>query len=177
MKTGLRILAGITAAVAVLGAGLALYPRKDGQGDGKKDPATRSLVPRPGESVRADWPAEDVFSKAFWRHPSADDRIVDAVRVESAGDDGVSRWAWFIKVHPSAALLQDLRDPLRFGLIPTGSPKPQLPADISAPAWFRITGGEVLQHPVQGMTLRYHADGNLLYVSDHGRGFSKAYGQ
>jgi hypothetical protein len=176
MKFGALILTGIALATAIA-VGLVFYPWKDSSAEGSLEQATRSLAPRTGESVRADWPAEDVFRRAFWRHPAKDDRIVNAVRIETSGSDGVSRWAWFIKIHPGPALLGDLQDHSKFGLVATTSPRPHLPKDITSPEWFQETGGEIRQHPIQGMTLRYHADDNRLYVSDHGEGFAKGFGQ
>jgi len=177
MKTDLRILAGIIAAAALAG-GIHLSTRDGGQTEEKKAAPSASLLRSPGERLRTDWPAEDVFRRAFWRHPQADDKIVEAVRTESSGADGVSRWVWFMKIHPSAALLRDLRDPATFGLVATARPS-ALPEEISRPVWFPVaragTGMEVLQHPTQPLTLQYHAEDNLLYASDHGRGFSKGY--
>jgi hypothetical protein len=179
MKIDLRILAGITA-VATLAAGIHLSTRNEGRTDEKMAAPTASLPGSQGESLRTDWTAEDVFRRAFWRHPQADDKIVEAVRTESSGADGVNRWVWFMKIHPGAALLRDLRDPATFGLISTNRPSP-LPEEISRPAWFPAarsgTGMEILQHPTQPLTLLYHAEDNLLYASDHGRGFNKAYAE
>ena len=175
MKRLTWIVTGICLATA-LGAGLWFLQRET-----MPEEETTSSIPGlpllPGEGLRDDWPAEEVFRRPFWRHPTSGDQIVKAVRFESAGTDGVSRWAWFIKVHPSAELLRDLRNPTTFGLVTTANPKPPLPGDIPAPNWYPAlnldTGAEILQHPSQGLTLRYHADDNLLYVSDYGKGFAK----
>ncbi len=177
MTANLRILAGITAAAA-LAAGIQLSTRDGGRTEERKASPAASLPRIPGESLRTDWAAEDVFRRAFWRHPQADDEIIEAVRTESSGEDGVNRWVWFMKIHPSAALLRDLRNPDTFGLVATNRPS-LLPDEISRPAWFPAarsgTGMEILQHPTQPLTLQYHAEDNLLYACDHGRGFSKDY--
>jgi hypothetical protein len=39
--------------------------------------------------------AEEVFKRAFWRRPSAEDRILKAERHEWHDAEGVSRWQWF----------------------------------------------------------------------------------
>ena len=49
---------------------------------------------------------EEVFKRAFWRRPSAEDRILQAERHEWHDAEGVSRWQWFLIVDPSPALLQ-----------------------------------------------------------------------
>jgi len=175
MKGSLWLASSIGLAAAL--AGLWLFQRESMHPTEKKPSIINNIPLLPGETLRADWPAEEVFRRAFWRHPAAGDRIVEAVRFESSGPDGVSRWAWFMKIHPSAELLQDLRDPSTFGLIPTDKPKPSLPGDISRPDWYpepnKDTGAEILQHPSQSLTLQYHAKENLLYASDYGKGFAK----
>jgi hypothetical protein len=177
MKKRLRILAAITAAAA-LATGIHLSTRDGGRTEEQKTPPAASLPRNPNENLRSDWPAEEVFRRAFWRNPGPDDKILEAVRTETSGEDGVNRWVWFMKIHPSPELLRDLRDPATFGLVSTIHPSP-LPREISRPAWFPAikagTGIEVLQHPTQPLTLQYRAKDNLLYASDHGRGFSKGY--
>jgi hypothetical protein len=144
----------------------------------RKTPPAASLPRNPNENLRSDWPAEEVFRRAFWRNPGPDDKILEAVRTESSGEDGVNRWVWFIKIHPGSALLRDLRNPATFGLIPTTGPPP-LPEEISRPEWFPLikagAGIEIIRHPSQPLTIQYHTKDNLLYASDHGRGFSKGH--
>ena len=42
---------------------------------------------------------EEVFKRAFWRRPSAEDRILQAERHEWHDAEGVSRWQWFLIVY------------------------------------------------------------------------------
>ena len=175
MNRVLWILCSVALTVAL--GGLWLFPKESPQSSGKENSPINSIPLLPGENLRADWPPEEVFRRAFWQHPGAHDRIVEAVRFESSAPDGVSRWVWFMKIHPSAELLRRLRDPSTFGLLVTSEPKLPLPGDISPPDWFpranRAPGVEILQHPSQNLTLRYEPKDNLLYASDHGKGFAK----
>lgn len=132
-----------------------------------------SESPRPAPKV---FSAEDVFRRAFWRHPSPDDQVLHAERVEAADAAGqVDFWRWFIAVHPGPALLEALRSPGTFGLRSTPSPA-ALPADGS-PEWFprpgELAGFEVFQSPAGGLTVLYRARDNLLYATDRGSGFAR----
>lgn len=159
-------------------AGFVFYSVTRIQAGNESSPSPPSISPAPGEHLRGDWTRQEVFRRAFWRHPGADDRIERAVRFESSGDQGVSRWVWFMKIHPSAELLRDLRDPATFGLMSVDRPRGDLPKDLSAPDWYPAltgeTGAEILQHPSQPLTLIYKSAENLLYASDYGNGFAKA---
>ncbi len=163
--------------VAVLAAGLWLLLRAFPREEARRASYTASVPVPPGQTLRDDWPAEEVFRRAFWRHPGAGDRIVHAVRLEWSGDDGVSRWAWFLQLHPGSELLRDLRDPATFGLAPSPHPRPWLPDDLPAPDWFLRPpdklSTEILQHPSQSLTLFYRPSENLLFASDHGQGFAR----
>jgi len=166
----------VTGAVAVCGVVLWVTTGNDGGSMAKVMKKSGSVQLLPGETRKDDWAREEVFRRAFWRHPAAGDEILDAVRIESAGADGVRRWAWFIRMHPGPELLSALRDPATFGLTEVETPQPALPDDITAPEWFQLTnedGVVTLQNPSQALTIRYHAKDNLLLASDHGRGFAK----
>lgn len=175
MKRSIWIIGGL--GLAVLAVGLWFLPDGNIQPVEKSAPPAPSMPLLPGERLRDDWPPEEVFRRAFWRHPVAADKIVRAVRFESAGNEGVSRWAWFLKIHPSPGLLRDLRDPATFGLMPINKPRSILSKDMSAPDWYPTPNGdsevEILQHPSLPLTLIYHSKENLLYASDHGKGFAK----
>lgn len=134
----------------------------------------------PGPRRREDFPPEEVFRRAFWRHPSPADRLLDAERVESADAAGEVRgWRWFLALHPSPALLAALRAPDTFGLR-------RLAADANAPAaplvfekppsWFPARADprdwEILQAPGGGMVALYRSSDNLLFATDRGTGFS-----
>jgi hypothetical protein len=130
----------------------------------------------PGQSVAITRSPEEIFRRAFWRRPTAADRIVHADRREwSDHDQAVQRWQWFLQVRPSAALLSTLRDPATFGLVPSAaSDSPIKPS--SAPAWFpsdaQLAGCEILQSPAGGLTVYYQAADNVLFATDAGRGFA-----
>lgn len=176
MKRALWISSGVALTAAL--AGLWLFQKESAQSAAKETAPINSIPLLPGENLKADWSPEEVFRRAFWQHPGADDRIVEAIRFESSAPDGVSRWVWFMKIHPSAELLHKLRDPSTFGLLVASKPKPPLPGDISPPDWFPRTnmdsGADILQHPSQNLTLQYESKDNLLYASDYGRGFAKS---
>ena len=55
--------------------------------------------------------ATEVFQKAFWKRPTAADKILNAERREWADADGVKRWQWFIAV--ALAARADLLPPVQ----------------------------------------------------------------
>lgn len=128
----------------------------------------------PGRSVTINRAPDDVFQRAFWRRPTAGDRIVHADRREWSEQGDVHRWRWFLEVHPSAALLHALRDPAGFGLVPAASTVASARPD--SPDWFPSSahppGCEVLQHPAGGLTVYYRATDNVLFATDAGGGFA-----
>ncbi len=147
------------------------------------DSSTSSALTPPAAPPAADGvvvttdPAE-VFRRAFWRHPSAEDRILDAERREWKADDTegtVLRWQWFIALAPSDALLRTLRDEENpFSLAPTQA------ADVTAaespPAWFPAASAlaryEIHQSPSGGLTVLFSRDENRLFATDTGTGFA-----
>lgn len=176
--------AGVGSAAMLSLGFLAVWKDRAGGDDGAwKDGARKAadVMPlRAGESLRSDWPPEEVFRRAFWRNPGPGDRIVHAERFESSGPDGVNRWAWFMEIHPSPELLRDLLDPETFGVLPADKPVPSLPRDIRIPGWYRVKNGDgvkTFQHPSGSLVLHYHAADNRLRASDHGKGFAAARGE
>ena len=115
--------------------------------------------------------ADEIFKKAFWRRPAADDEILHAERHEWRDEEGLLRWQWFLKVKASPELIQYLRDDNAFGLVPASS-KVRVG---DAPAWFRFDPEEVnaLQAPHGGMCLFFSKSSNTLYATASGRGFTK----
>lgn len=180
MKKSHRI-AVVVAAAAVAAVIVGLTLRNRPAAAGTAETASPAIPLPEGQRLQDNWPPEEVFRRAFWRHPQADDRIVDAVRYERSDDDGVNRWAWFIKLHPGPQLLRDLRVPETFGLIAVESPRPWLPDDLSPPDWYLASTGDshvqVFQHPSQALTLIYRPAENLLLASDHGEGFADPAGE
>lgn len=115
--------------------------------------------------------AGEIFNKAFWRRPTADDEILNAVRHEWSDEGGLLRWQWFLVVKASPGLIRYLRDDNAFGLVPASS----APLSSEAPAWFRFDPGEVtlLQAPQSLMQLNFSNHDNLLYATASGRGFTR----
>ena len=132
------------------------------------------------------WPPEEIFRRAFWRQPTAQDRILHAERREmtiatthtNAGSRDVQSWQWFLALHPGADLLRTLRDPDTFGLVPTATPRSWSgPAPEPLPDWFpsaSAPGFEILQAPAGRLTLLYRAADNTLFATDAGAGFTPA---
>jgi hypothetical protein len=114
--------------------------------------------------------AEEVFKRAFWRRPGADDRILHAVRHAWHDAAGVSRWQWFLIVDPSAGLLQDLRARNVFSLVPG-----TIPASREAPAWFSYDREAVASwRSLDGrMQLAFRHTDDRIYACASGLGFTK----
>ena len=140
----------------------------------ERPPPDSSLGPASGLST------EDIFRRAFWRHPTPADHILHAERREagSAGNAGPDAWQWFLVLHPGPDLLAALRNPETFGLTPArdkNAPRTVVPDLPPPPAWFVAVGSadfEVLQASTGGLTVFYRATDNLLYATDHGQGFA-----
>ena len=69
--------------------------------------------PQPQAPVDPEWAhlaleretdARQVFRRAFWRNPGAQDRILEALRREWSDEHGVQRWDWYIVVDLSPEL-------------------------------------------------------------------------
>lgn len=120
----------------------------------------------------------EVFRRAFWRTPTAADRILHAERRVNPDDQS---WQWFIQLHPSNELLSSLRDPHNLGLLalpPGEAPRPWPTAPEPPPDWFPAHDSlvadnfEIRQSPASGLTLLYRAHDNTLFATDHGSGFT-----
>jgi len=111
----------------------------------------------------------EIFQKAFWKRPGANDKILHAERREWADADGVKKWQWFIAVEPSPELVKYLREDNAFGL--TAAPAPQ--AVAHAPEWFTFDPKDmdVLQAPRGGLCLLFSKTQGRLYATDLGGGF------
>lgn len=137
----------------------------------------------PSPLLTANPDAPEIFRRAFWRRPGAQDRIIHAERRETHSSSSarssalakVERWQWFLAVHPSTELLAALRDPNTFGLAPVTTPRPW-PDEPSPPGWFpaadSLAGFEILQATDGGLTVLFRASDNLLYATDSGKGFA-----
>lgn len=170
-----RVLPTSLAAVAVLALAFVAV-RQPAPAPARTDPPAVVQPAGQGGTVAISRAREEIFRRAFWRQPSAADRIVLADRREwSDQNQEVQRWQWFLQVQPGPALLQALRDPATFGLFRTAQPRP-LAKQVTAPAWFpavgQIAGCEILQAPGGGLTVYYRAADNVLFATDAGRGFA-----
>jgi hypothetical protein len=115
--------------------------------------------------------AGEIFKKAFWRRPAADDEILHAVRHEWSDEEGLLHWQWFLVVKASPGLITYLREDNAFGLLPASS----APPGSEVPAWFRYDPGEValLQSPQSSMQLFFSNHDKTLYATASGRGFTR----
>ncbi|MDB6138511.1 MAG: hypothetical protein JWO94_1583 [Verrucomicrobiaceae bacterium] len=142
-------------------------------GPGSRPPVTTAAggiaakEARPPTSTETN-PAE-VFQRAFWSRPTADDTILHAERREWKDADGVNKWQWFIAVQPSPQLVRRLRTENAFNLVPAG----EVPVLNKAPAWFSFGPADVdiLKAPLGNMRLMFSKSGNVLYATDAGGGF------
>lgn len=111
----------------------------------------------------------EVFKRAFWRSPTAADKILHAERREWADGNGIKKWQWFIQLEPSPELLKYLRADNAFGLTPAPGEIPK----SDAPDWFTFKAEDVEALVSSGGNLRLHfsKSGNTLYATDSGGGF------
>ena len=112
-----------------------------------------------------------VFQQAFWKRPTANDRILHAERRVWSDEGGVEKWQWFLAVEPSPELVKYLREDNAFSLFPASSPV----TVKGAPAWFSVRPREVevLQSRQGRMQLFFSKKKNFLYATDAGGGFTK----
>lgn len=115
-------------------------------------------------------PAE-VFQKAFWKRPTADDTILHAERREWKTNTGVSKWQWYISVRPSPVLVEYLIQGNAFMLVKMD--EPELPALEAKPEWFpeSMDGYQVLANASRSYRLLWDPKANLLHATDSGGGF------
>ena len=120
--------------------------------------------------------ATEVFRRAFWRDPTAEDHILHAERHEWAGkENGVRRWQWFIAVQPGPALVAWLRESNPFNLLKVDRVR-SFEGFGPTPGWFPtpgdLAGCEIQQSAGKGMTIIFNAEKNLIYATDDGSGFA-----
>ncbi len=173
MKWKPLLFIGLAALMAIAFGATAILPfafqRKTAPAGAEAD--TPAVAPR--ETAGSAYSPEEIFRRAFWRHPGTEDRIVNAQRTETAGSDqSVKQWQWFLEIEPGPDLLAALRDPDMFGLMLTTSPR--FPGDrASAPDWFDPdSDSETLQNPSGGLLLFYNQKENSLFATDAGGGFA-----
>lgn len=135
------------------------------------------LVTEPGESVALEADSEQVFRRAFWRHPTKEDIIHHAERREwsETSSQDLRRWQWFLQVSPGPELLEALRDEAKFDLTLTTVPR-SWSSLAPPPRWFSpadsVDGYQVYQSPRGGMTLFHLPEKNLLFAADEGYGMA-----
>lgn len=143
-----------------------------------REPAVATLSrTAAGEALAITQEPDEIFRRAFWRHPGSDDRIVRAERREWSDSGNVRRWQWFIEVQPSPELLRTLRDPAQFSLVPIEKSRPWS-ASAATPSWFPSASTSALethQSPGGTLTLLYRARDNTLFATDEGRGFAEPF--
>ena len=113
----------------------------------------------------------EIFKRAFWRMPSAGDRILKAERHEWSDSEGVTKWQWFLAVEASPELIKYLRDDNAFGLI--SADLPEVPTE--KPAWFQFPAEDfsVMRSSRSEMQLIFSKKGSKLYACASGRGFTR----
>jgi hypothetical protein len=119
-------------------------------------------------------PPEEVFQRALWRRPAADDKILHAERREWTKEStrGVDRWQWFIAVEPGAALKKWLREQNPFSVRPVGNA--DAPEIKDAPAWFPADNSGYIVHTggtTGSLTFLWSRQGETLYATGSGTGF------
>ena len=116
--------------------------------------------------------AREVFRRAFWRNPGAQDRILDAVRREWSDAHGVQRWDWFISVAPSPELCAYLLEQNPFQLS-RGTDARTLER---VPHWFpqSTEGWTSYQSAGAEMLILHDPARQRLYAMSQGYGFTRA---
>jgi hypothetical protein len=151
---------------------------------GLKQPAAPMLLIAPpfehpeasGALLHTTAESAEVFRRAFWREPAADDQILHAERREWVAEgDGIRRWQWFITVRPGPELRNNLLEiGSIFPLHPT-SDRPPVELLKQAPAWFpRDASPQATCHRNNEGTFWLIDDpqNNLIHATDQGSGFS-----
>lgn len=128
----------------------------------------KSVPSRPPPTVTST-DAVDVFQKAFWKRPSAEDQILHAERREWKDRRGVSQWQWFLVVRASAGLLHHLKDNNAFNLQPAKA----VSSIAGAPGWFSFdeAGVSTLQSGDGAMRVMFDTTSPVVYATAQGGGF------
>jgi hypothetical protein len=113
----------------------------------------------------------EVFQKAFWQRPDAEDQILHAERREWRDERGVQQWQWFIAVKPSGALNRRLRQDNVFRLARRNQASPP----DGVPGWFAFDGAgtESWQSASGDLRLYFAQKDGVLYGTGNGGGFSE----
>lgn len=159
-----------TVAIAAASTALAILSLKQAETVAAADPPgiSREWIP----TVSSDGP--EVFRRAFWRHPAADDRICNAERVEWKDAGGnVQRWQWFIELQPGPSLDQWLHNANAFSLQPASTFST---AECRVPEWFTAAQSKGTWKIWQNgpLTVMRDTAGNRLVAYASGFGFTAA---
>ncbi len=140
--------------------------RTDGSDATHKNASPPAQVQPPDTTVTD---STAVFQRAFWKRPTAADKILHAERREWKDENAVSRWQWFLEVEPSPEIVSHLRENNSFRLQSAGTAA--IPAD--APDWFirNTKDTEILAAPGGGMSLIFTPGDAKLYAMGAGGGF------
>ncbi|MDQ8188446.1 hypothetical protein [Pelagicoccus sp. SDUM812002] len=112
-----------------------------------------------------------VYQKAFWRHTQSDDKIVHAERREWLDTNGsVTKWQWFLIIEPSSQTRAWL-DTNPFLLTPSADSE-EHPIPLAPPEWFDPGDAPKSRLHSSSLSLAFTPDGNLLYATDSGGGFT-----
>ena len=111
----------------------------------------------------------EVFRRAFWRHPSASDKIIQAERREWSDESGVQRWDWSIAVDASEAFMSYLLEKNPFQL--KAAQKVQSFSEV--PTWFPETSKlfQMYQSRDGKMIVLFNPKTQRLYAKSNGYGF------
>lgn len=137
----------------------------------------RELEPAPaavpqvvdGGTLKTSADPAEIFQRAFWKRPGAEDKILHAERREWVSEtSGVRQWQWFLMLEPPAGFVSAQLE--RFSL-KTGS---WTPGRTAMPAWFQKAvqpGTATHTSPDGALTLIAMADGRVL-ATGTGKGFA-----
>jgi len=167
----LRFALGVGTVVALIGAGF-IVARMNPKPKPPEQPVVESGPG--GMNLTTTRDAVVVFTRAFWRKPTAADRVLHAERRELAtADKDVRAWQWFLAVEPGPDL-QKWLEGNPFSLVKAQS-LPVPPAGARpAPDWFpRDARDYDLWVAPDGRFALLIAHGrNLIFATDSGAGFS-----
>ena len=126
--------------------------------------------PESVESTEKDFPPDQIFAIALWRHPSPSDRILHAERCVWSDTRGITRWQFFLAFDPGPELHQWLMtNP--FSLAPTESHTLDVP---NLPDWFPIptSGHRIQRSSSTNMTILTRLNDGIVFMTNHGSGFN-----
>ncbi len=174
-----RTLVFVAVAVVVVGAAAAWRFLPSFRPAPKPAPVTTVAPPKapPGGLALEQDPAQ-VFQRAFWRRPAADDKILHAERRDWLdASSGVEKWQWFVAVQPGPAFREWFFKDNPFELVPIPADAPSVPL-TSPPSWLPAAS-ELARFSRyrnrEGRFLVFHdLTTNRLFATDQGGGFAAA---